>query len=465
LPPFSPLTPRQAITRRVRRRAASNVRALLSFGLAHRSIQPVSKIVRERPSADRTRFRQRADGKSAGYNCRKPIYTEDIVDSSPHNTSGPGWFVAASVVLAILLASGSFLQAQTTFPVGSDGPPSGWFGDGASMIAVVRPTNFYWFVTTATGACPPGFTFGANSDGLPHCNAQFGLFNDVPLPGYYSQGVLLEAAVWRPSDQRLYFQPATGVCPAGSANLGRLASGAVYCSLATIVQPGMTPVSLKRRKASTIVGGWDSIRQTWVFPAISRVCPVGTVAANGRCELRRGNSSITPRVLDYDGDSTDDIGYYDPRGGKHHFVPSSRTCPKGSLRDGTANGTVGCLLVPSAGQVALAPGDYDGDRIPDVVNYDVARHRFSLVPTRAACPWAFTRVADDVSGRVTCALVLGAGQDIPVEQGDYDKDGRVDAAVVNETTYVWTILPSSGNCPAFTTPVTLSQGWTGCTRQ
>lgn len=374
--------------------------------------------------------------------------------------------IVLPLILAALVGVADIgLQGQTSELLSQNGPPMGWFPGGGSVIGVVRPTNFMWFLTTPTGACPTGFSLGSNSDGTIHCSAQFGLPGDVALYGYITQGRLLEAAVWRPSDRRLYFQPAGGVCPSNSAYLGRLASGAVYCSSATIIQPGMMPVQLKRARTTSIVGGWDPIRQTWFFPAVGTTCPVGTARDGSQCTLRRGHSAITPRVLDYDADGTDDIGYYDPRSGKHQFVPSTRVCPKGSQRNGTANDTVGCELEPSAGQIALAPGDYDGDRIPDVANYDATRHRFSIVPTVKACPWPFTQTANDTFGRVTCIQTLGVGRDVPVDLGDYDGDGRVDAVVVDETTYIWTIVPSSGNCPAIANPVLLPQGVVGCTRQ
>lgn len=374
------------------------------------------------------------------------------------------WAIRVRFALMVTFTVGALLFAQERVTADAGGPASGWFGNGASMIGVVRPTNFFWFLTTASGACPTGFSAGVNSDGTVHCTLQFGLLGDVPLPGPVAQSTANEAAVFRPSDRRLYFQPLSGICPAGSANLGRLASGAVYCSIPTIVEPGMTPVLLRRLRKVSVVGAWDADLQSWLFPAAAG-CPVGTKADGAVCTLRRGHRGITPRVLDYDADGTDDIGYYDPTSGKHQFVPSSRVCPKGSASNGLANGTAGCELVPSSGQIALAPGDYDGDRIPDVVNYDVTRRRFSMVPTRNACPSPFTRVADDSLRRVTCVFTLGAGRDVPVDLGDYDNDGRVDAAVLDDTTYVWTVVPSSGSCPTTMTPAILPQGLLGCTRQ
>jgi hypothetical protein len=168
--------------------------------------------------------------------------------------------------------------------------------------------------------------------------------------------------------------------------------------------------------------------------------------------------------MNYDGVGNDDIGYYDPRGGAHHFIPSNGRCPRGAERNGTVNGAVACRLAPSRGQISVTPGDYDGDLIPDVMNYDVSRRRFSLVPTAKACPWYFLPGPTDAQRRATCVLDLGGNQDVPFDGGDYDGDGRADAIVINEVTYVWTIVPSSGNCPATTTPIALPDK-VACQRQ
>lgn len=344
------------------------------------------------------------------------------------------------------------------------GGPGGWLGDGAAQVGVVRPSTLTWFLATP-GACPSGFTSAANSDGLPLCYAQFGLPGiDSIMTGYRGEQHVTEAAVARLSESRLYFQPAAGVCPPGANAAGRLPSGHPFCWQPIVARTGMMPLVMGGSSRSTIAA-WDPSTLQFVAPMAFNICPQGFRRSGTLCTLAWGHARIVPRPVDIDGDKVGDVGFYDPLTAAHYYVPSQRRCPSGFLANGTVNGVPACRLPAVSGQVPIEPADYDGDRIADALNYDTNTGVFTLAPSSGNCPLSFVGTGRDVFGRSLCAVKVGApGTDVAIAGGDYDNDGRVDPVALDPVSYVWKIAPSSGLCPATTTPAAVN-GTIVCSRQ
>jgi hypothetical protein len=366
------------------------------------------------------------------------------------------WVIAISLGMIVCGVEG---RGQVSPP--PPGPPAGWYGDGRTPIAVLRPSTWIWYMATSpTGSCPFGFSPQPNSDHTPLCLAQFGLPGDQVLPGYYSQMQYEEPGVFRPGDGKVYFLPRTGICPTGSASAGTLASGHLYCFQASIVQPGTKPLYW----VGVGVGYWDPHSLTFAFPATyvpggppgypaHWSCPDGFLLGGTVCKLTGwGNLYITPIIAKYNG--SPQLGFYDPANRWVHMLQTGGVpCPLRSYFLGGLNGATTCGRPwTGAGQlVDVRDGDYDG--MADLFGYDPTTGKWTFMPTNGGCQaigWTYS--GKDAYGSSLCTNTLGGPSFVPIV-GDYDNDGKADAAVWNTQTGVWTIVPSSGLCPANTNTV------------
>lgn len=89
--------------------------------------------------------------------------------------------------------------------------------DGYTDYAVWRPPSGEFLMLPSSGACPNQFT----TLGVRGCSLQFGLSGDQPMPGFYDNDDLIDPAVWRPSEGRLYLFPTSGECPTFTVALVR----------------------------------------------------------------------------------------------------------------------------------------------------------------------------------------------------------------------------------------------------
>jgi hypothetical protein len=127
-----------------------------------------------------------------------------------------------------------------------------------------------------------------------------------------------------------------------------------------------------------------------------------------------------PSMVDFDGEGNGDIAIYQPSTGAWYMVPSSGAAPYGV-------GWGGPGFTP-------VPGDYDGDGKTDVAIYQASAGAWWILPSSTAT------LANPYIG----AYGVGwGGPGFTPVPGDYDGDGKTDAAIYQSSTGAWWIIPSS----------------------
>lgn len=219
------------------------------------------------------------------------------------------------------------------FGVSDDIPvPGDYDGDGRMDFAVLHPSNGTWYVRPSGG--------GADQ------STQFGEWADLPVPGDYDGDGKADVAVYRPSNGTWYVRPSAG--------------------------------------------GWDLTKQF-------------------------GIDTDIPVPSDYDGDGKTDYAV---------FRPSIRTwfaCQSAGGGDQVVE-----LGLPTDTPV---PGDYDGDGRTDHAVFRPSDGTWYI--RQSASGSVLTRVL----GGNWCRAV----------PGDYDGDGKTDPACFNGSTKTWSILSSITN--------------------
>jgi glucose/arabinose dehydrogenase len=249
--------------------------------------------------------------------------------------------------------------------------------DGRTDFAVWRPSEGNWYlIDSATGG-----TRGR----------QWGLTNDLIVPGDYDGDGKTDFAVWRPSEGNWYvIRSSTGAVSTQQWSLN-----------GDVPVPGDYDGDGK-----TDFAVWRPSEGNWYVIYSS----TGAVSTQ-----QWGLNGDVPVPGDYDGDGKTDFAVWRPNGGNWYVIRSSTG--NHSVQQWGLNGDL------------PVSGDYDGDNEADLAvwrpsegNWYVIRSSTGAVSTQQ---W-------------------GLNGDVPVP-GDYDGDGRLDFAVWRPPNGVWYVINSSNS--------------------
>jgi hypothetical protein len=422
-------------------------------------------------------------------------------------SAGTPLAAGASIDVRFLLGiqqtgAGRFCVAAETIPtVGSEilcvlrnteGTPhpsvvtSDFDGNGASEIAVFRPSTGEWFIqnqaTLAWGAAGDIPVAGDyNGDGLtdravyrPSTGTWYvdnqsavvwGAAGDIPVPGDYLGAASTRRAVYRPSTGTWYIENqspvvwgAAGDIPVpGDYNGDHVTDIAVYRpSTGTWYVQGMAPVTWGSPGDMPVPGDYNGNGTTDI--AVFRPS-TGVWYVAGQAPVTWGAAGDMPVPGDYNGNATTDIAVFRPSTGVW-FVAGQAPVTWGAAGD---------LPVPRPDVL----GDFNGDGTQDSAGYlgdfngnlasEFAVYRPSTgtwyVQGMAPVTWGSPGdmpVPGDYNGNGTTDIAVfrpstgvwyvpgqapvtwGAAGDIPVP-GDYNGNGTVDIAVYRPSTSQWFI--------------------------
>ena len=120
------------------------------------------------------------------------------------------------------------------------------------------------------------------------------------------------------------------------------------------------------------------------------------------------------RSGDYDGDGVADIALFragDP--GELWMKPSSGICPAEFHEVPSGEGPKACLR-PIAGADAVIRADYDGDHLPDLLEWHAAERMWQMTPSSGLCTASLPIAGQSAEGRPVCKRQFGWPGDVPV---------------------------------------------------
>ncbi len=252
-------------------------------------------------------------------------------------------------------------------------------------LAVWRPSNGTWYVFGGTGSA--------------QTTQEWGVEDDIPVPGDYDGDGKTDFAVFREDD------PSTGYGKwyfiySSNNSLDSVAYGMTgdKPAPADFDGDGKTDRALYR-----------PTNQTWYFTYSSTWNASSTA---------HGSSGDVPAPADYDGDGRADIAVWRPSNTNFYPILSSDSSTP--------------TIDFSSGGSDVVSSDYDGDGKADYAIFDPA-----------TTPYTTWRIRLSSTG-TTATVAFGVAGD-KVVQNDYDADGRTDIAVWRPSTGVWYILQSTNN--------------------
>jgi hypothetical protein len=253
-------------------------------------------------------------------------------------------------------------------------------GDAKTDISVWRPGGGLWYAL-------PSATAGS------YATTQWGLSDDIPVPGDYDGDGKTDAAVWRPSTGVWYILPSKTPGIFISTQWGISTDSPVPGDY-----DGDGKIDIAVWRAST--GIW------YVMP---------TSASPGTYAVTQwGISTDKPIPQDYDGDGKADLAVWRPSTGTWYIFGSANPGYYSTSQWGISTDKP-------------IPQDYDGDGKADIAVWRSTSGVWYIVPS--ATPTGFT------------AVQWGLPSDVPVP-GDFDGDGKSDPTVWRSGNGIWYSLPS-----------------------
>jgi M6 family metalloprotease-like protein len=243
--------------------------------------------------------------------------------------------------------------------------------NGSDDFAVYRWSRGIWYILH------PG----------SYMATQWGIADDVPVPGDYDGDDTADVAVWRPSSGVWY------ILPSGAPN--------TYIATQWGAQDDIPVPGDYDKDGKTNIAVWRPSTGVWYV-----------LSGGGYTATQWGISTDIPVPGDYDGDGKDDVGVWRPASGTWYILPSDTPNTYTASQWGLSTD------IP-------VPGNYNDD------------DKTSIAVWRPSTGVWYVR-----SGNSYTATQWGLSTDIPVP-GDYDGDGKDDISIWRPGSGIWYVLPSS----------------------
>jgi hypothetical protein len=298
------------------------------------------------PSAEQTRWMKLGCGQRASWLDVAYARTRLPIDYDGDRKADVAVFRPVNGVWNISTGSAASVQwgANNDVPV-----PGDYVGDSKVDLAVWRPDGGNWIIRQVT----PGSWWQP----LPTVTSvvkQWGVKGDIPVPGDWDGDLKADPAVWRPSDGNFYV-------------LGSVTGGWSWgVGAASTDLPVPADYNGDGRMDPVV---WRPATGMWI----------GQTSLGGTISQQWGLPTDIPVPADYDGDKKVDIAVYRPLTGMWYVLPSTNPGYYTSAQWGVL------------GDVPV-PGDYDGDAKADFTAFRPSTGKWYplLSSTGNANYWEFT---------------------------------------------------------------------------